>query len=251
MACRVMIPSDQVLRPGHKIPLNQFIESDMSMFCTNSILPKFTTMNYYTYTLCCSSPTYFLQASSSSHQWSLEILQQTALQNRTRRISRFSSAASACGRQDLLWTFPGPDNSWPPRWPFHAAWWPVISAVSLILIYIYIYIYIIYIYIDICVSLYVDLLLKPRNSRVSSCVLAEKGSLPRSMKYRMTPAANTSTSGDWQSQQRSSLTGDAEGLTHIKTMTCSVCLETLWNITGAKICWPTMDWCTVLKQEGL
>ena len=93
MAYRVMIPSDQVLIPGHKIPLNQFIESDMSMFCTNRILPKFSTMNYYTYTLCCSSPGYFLQASSSSHQWSLEILQQTALQNRTRRISRFSSAA--------------------------------------------------------------------------------------------------------------------------------------------------------------
>lgn len=32
-------------------------------------------------------------------------------------------------------------------------------------------------------------------------------------------------------------------------MTCSVCLETLWNITGAKICWPTMDWCTVWNKK--
>lgn len=58
MAYRVMIqvPSDQVLIPGHKIPLNRCIESDMSMFCTNRILPKFTTMNYLIRTLCAAHP---------------------------------------------------------------------------------------------------------------------------------------------------------------------------------------------------
>ena len=38
------------------------------------------------------------------------------------------------------------------------------------------------------------------SSRVASCVSAENGSLPRSMKYKMTPAAKTSTFG--QSQVR-------------------------------------------------
>lgn len=145
---------------------------------------------FNTYTLCCSSLGYFLQASSSSHQWSLEILQQTALQNRTRRISRFSSAAyEPFQAPTTLDPQDGPSMLHDgPSFPlFHWYWY-------------------IYNYIDICVSLYIyiyiDLLLKPRNSRVSSCVLAEKGSLPRSMKYRMTPAANTSTSGDWANKDR-------------------------------------------------
>ena len=199
MAYRVMIPSDQVLIPGHKIPLNRFIESDMSMFCTNRILPKFTTMNYLIRTLCAAHPWAIFYKRHLHHindPWRYF----------SKRLCRIGHVAFH-GFPQLLMNLSRPRQLLTPKMAL-----PLHDGPSFPLFHWYWYIYIYNWYLCQFIYIYIDLLLKPRNSRVSSCVLAEKGSLPRSMKYRMTPAANTSTSGDWQGQQhRSSLTGDAEG----------------------------------------